>query len=295
MHKYSAYNIPAEALSILEAIENQGFIAGGYARWVATDFKSYSPSDIDIFHYRQNMQYNPVDQDEFELDDPVVDSLRKLGYEITRDLPNAIEMKMCGLVEITKKEYYSIVNHNLRTTGGPFYYKRKPLANYTTVQVIKPFTNHIPAFKQYETEENHMGSLNSKCVPHPQRLAMKTFGTPSEVISLFDFPQAMVAMEWRTWKEPHSSAISNIIITTDERFQGAEDSKKLEICHINCPIAVAMRAFKYVGKGYTIRPREIIKLSSTGIIVLLSTRIDWLNYVRRIILKLPSGLNLSSC
>ena len=256
-------NIPKEALDILEAVQGQSFIAGGYARWVATGFKSYTPSDIDLFHYKQNMQYNPVDKDEFELHDQTVTALMELGYHITRDLPNAIEMKMSALQECREKEYFSIANHQLRDIiyrSGDFksWYRLLPVAGYTTVQVIKPFTNYIPAFTEPEIKGGH-SDFTFKEVQHERRLAMKTFGTPSEVISLFDFPQAMVALEWRDWQRPHSG-ISNIIVTTDERFDAAEASHKLSINHINCPIAVAMRAFKYVGKGYTIRPREIVKL-----------------------------------
>lgn len=244
-------SIPKEAQDILESITGEGFIAGGYARWVVTGFKDPRPSDIDIFHYRQNMQYNPVDTDEFELESIICNRLEELGYQITKDMPNAIMMQKTGWVDISKAEYDSLKTNKRQISTdvpeGRAYFKAEPLAGYLPINVVKPFTN-----------------LLRKPAPEVSPVLMKTYGKPEEVIAYFDFPVAMAAIEyverppikiadmfpfWSRYR-----AIYNADLFTDD------ESKHLHIRHINCPIAVSMRAFKYVGKGYDIRPREIIKL-----------------------------------
>ena len=77
---------------------------------------------------------------------------------------------------------------------------------------------------------------------------MKTFGTPEQVISYFDFTVARAALL------PNDTAL------VDERFEDDIKNKILHIEHIVCPLMSVRRIAKYVLKGYFISTKEVLKL-----------------------------------
>lgn len=119
--------IPPQAAEILEAIRGQGFIAGGYARDVLVG--SSDASDIDIFCHEQSIEAVSIDVNEFEWQGEIIDELRGFGYEITRELPNAIEFK------------YEL-----------------PVTGYVPVQLIKPFRNNW--MKTFGSIEDVLGQFD---------------------------------------------------------------------------------------------------------------------------------------
>lgn len=247
--------LSGQAKELLFELEGIGYIAGGYARQVFDPDHSPKATDIDIFLYKDNdFAYNPVDTDIFELDAAVDNVLQELGYTMTRDLPNALEYKKCGLVEVGEQEYRSIVNKNLKASiyhsdwDGSTHYKLAPLANYLPVQVIKPFTNK--------------GLVDNK-----ETILMKTYGQPDELMQLFDFDVAMVALEAKTY-DPQGFVAGNalkisasrVVATYADTFLESNAAHKLHINHINCPVAVLLRVLKFYNKGYFISTKDLIKL-----------------------------------
>ena len=109
---------------------------------------------------------------------------------------------------------------------------------------------------------------------------MKTYGSAVDVLSLFDFTVAMVAIEFigpeqikppegaseLAWKLSKTRALGTLATSTGvwatyhKDFRKHNRKHRLYINHINCPIAVSMRMTKMAAKGYFIGPREIIKL-----------------------------------
>jgi len=107
----------------------------------------------------------------------------------------------------------------------------------------------LPNAIQYKPPEE--GMLKVQYVKPFQNNWMKTFGTPEEVLSQFDFTVAMVALE---------KVNDEYYIYYHEDFVKHNKKHRLYINHINCPIAVSMRVMKYIKKGYYIGPKELIKL-----------------------------------
>jgi len=115
--------LPKQAASILEAIAGEGYIAGGYARDVLLG--THTSSDIDIFCYKQlaiyldpegGLGWRDAATTTWLPRGRIVTALEQLGYEYTRQLPNALEFT------ILRKD-------------------SKPDHNYRKVQLIVPFKN----------------------------------------------------------------------------------------------------------------------------------------------------------
>jgi len=79
-------------------------------------------------------------------------------------------------------------------------------------------------------------------------------GSIEEILDNFDFTIARAALtlgkvnftHWFAWQ--------------DEEFEKHERQQKLVIKNIHCPVGTALRACKYVKKGYKIKMTEIVKL-----------------------------------
>lgn len=78
---------------------------------------------------------------------------------------------------------------------------------------------------------------------------LKTYGSPSEVVSRFDFSVCRVY------------TLDGInFIEIDEQFKEDCERKILRIENIVCPISTLKRSIKYSKKGYFLPLREILKL-----------------------------------
>lgn len=96
----------------------------------------------------------------------------------------------------------------------------QPVPNTDIIQIIRPFQNEW----------------------------MQTFGTMIEVLDQFDFTVSKIAI-----LEKH-------LLLVHKEFKEHEETKKLVIKHINCPIAVMQRVVKYSKKGYRCFLKDSIKL-----------------------------------
>lgn len=204
-----------------------GYIAGGFARWILDPAHSPLPSDIDIFCWRDSdLYYDAIDTDEFELGGRVVDAVLNLGYEQSRDLPNAVEFI---LPTHTAAELYGGDGTGLT---APF-----------KIQLIKPFKNEY----------------------------MQTYGSPEQLLSQFDFTVAQAAILYNPdpvllesypsyHLTPYDYNSTVLFSVTSNLFYSDNAAHRLNITHINCPVAVALRVQKFASKGYFASPRELAKL-----------------------------------
>lgn len=75
-----------------------------------------------------------------------------------------------------------------------------------------------------------------------------TVGNEEDILDNFDFSVARACIT------------SSSTVLVDEHFPEDEENRLLRINNIHCPISTMYRVIKYIGKGYWIRPMEMLKL-----------------------------------
>lgn len=78
--------------------------------------------------------------------------------------------------------------------------------------------------------------------------ATVTVGSLEEIINNFDFTVVRVGL------------INKTYALADPDFKKDEEAKRLRWKNIHCPISAVIRACKYVKKGYSVRPMEVLRL-----------------------------------
>jgi hypothetical protein len=235
MFKTKTVKIPQLIAEIHEIVKPFGFIAGGAVRSL---LNSEEIQDIDIFLHEPKFRHS------------VRDVLLENGYR--EQYHNAIVTRFQKLRVCTK------CNHPDDT-------KNK------TCQ-----TEHYQS-AGFEGGDGHWVKCNCKCefftktinvdlIEPREGEHVKTFGTPEEVISNFDFSVCrgalvnVISSEELSWAGLLKTKHNDGVVLIDEDLEKDIKTKTLRIKHIVCPVGSMRRAFKYQVKGYHLPTREMVKL-----------------------------------
>jgi len=229
----SQKSLPKQAADLLTAISGHGFIAGGYARDIILG--THTSTDIDIFCYKDDAIYpEPIDTDVFEWQGDIINSIKGLGYEYKRQLPNALEFllpckdgkhnrnfRKVQLIIPFKNEWMQTYGRVDEVIGQfDFTVVMAALDAFTSSRVTADGVEYTSCFYTFEDEDFRKDSKKKRLyIRHincPIAVAMRVnkysakgfFIGPKEIIKLFK--------EWNNRPESYRKRL--------ERFADSNDS-----------------------------------------------------------------------
>lgn len=114
----------------------------------------------------------------------------------------------------------------------------------------KPFESAVASSYYFESGPLK-GAIKLQVIKPINAGAIVASGTMDDIINSFDFTVVRIGI-------PANSTLS--FAWADDDFLQDELHKNIRIKNIHCPISAIKRIAKYVNKGYTIKPFELLKL-----------------------------------